>query len=157
MSNCYWILNDGKILDKQSRHILAVISAPELFGETEQSINETFKKYGQDIKSNYEGKAREAVMLRVIRRNHIRIRKNILKHQQHWSIQLYRLTDERRASISSWAKYIATNGDQYADVIIHQLFDNSKIQTSLNLLADGSMVDENTVKLKQTDILGTYK
>lgn len=147
MSKCFWILNDGKILDKQSRHILAVVSAPELFGETEQSLEETFRKYGQDMKSNYEGEAREAVMLRVIRRNHIRIRKYVHRHCQHWIIQLSELTNERKALISAWAKYVGTDGDQYADVIIHQLHDNSKLQTSFNLLMAESTVDEDPVIL----------
>ena len=146
MSNCYWILNDGKILDKQSRHILAVISAPEIFGETEEGINETFKKYGQDIKSNYEGKAREDVLLRVIYRNHIRIRKNILKKSQSWSIQLYRLTDTAKESIIEWANSLKTN-DKYADVKIHELQNNSKTKTSFNLLLDGSWDDKNPVIL----------
>lgn len=71
-------------------------------------------------------------MLRVIKRNHIRIRKYVLKRSQHWSIQLYRLTEERRASITAWARNIVINGDQYADVIIHQFHDNSSMKTSLN-------------------------
>jgi hypothetical protein len=156
MSDCFWILVDGRIVIPDNKHILAVVSAPELFGESGVSIIETFQKHGQNENSNIESKAREDVLLRVISRNHIRIRKNILKQQQHWSIQLYRLTDERRASISSWAKYVATDGDQFADVIIHQLFDNFKIQTSLNHLA-GSTVDEAPVILRQTGLLGNFK
>ena len=89
MSNyCFWILENGTIVKPDSRHILAVVSAPIVFGETEESIHKTFKKYGQGISSNFEGKAREEVLLRVIKRNHIRIRKNQQKRNQlHESFQ----------------------------------------------------------------------
>lgn len=133
--HCFWILNDGTILE-QSRHILAVVAAPEKFGETEESIQQTFEKYGQNYMSNFEGRAREEIMSRVIKRNNIRIRKYIHKHCQHWIIQLYDLTDERKHQILKWAKYVSIDGDPYADVIIHTLHDNSKIVTSLDNLAE---------------------
>lgn len=136
MNECFWILIDGRIVIPDSLHIHAVVSSPELFGESEDKIQETFQRYGQNSKSNFESKAREDVLLRVIKRNHIRIRKYIHKRCQHWSIQLYRLTDERRSAISAWANSVVTCGDQYADVIVHQLHDDSKLQTSLNLLSD---------------------
>ncbi len=47
MSNCYWILTNGTIVIPDSLHILAVVSAPALFGESEESIRKTFRKYGQ--------------------------------------------------------------------------------------------------------------
>lgn len=135
MGHCYWILVDGKILE-QSRHIMAIKQNPTSFGETEESIKRTFAKHGEENNYNVESKARQEIMLRVIRRGHIRIRKNIHRHCQHWIIQIYELSDERRATISSWAKFVATDGDPYADVIVYQLHDNSKIQTSLNLLGN---------------------
>jgi hypothetical protein len=158
MSNCYWILTSGRIVIPDSLHILVVVSAPALFGESEESIQETFRKSEQDMRSNYEGKAREEVLLRVINRNNIRIRKNILKRQQHWSIQLYRLTAERKSSLSAWAKYMhGLSGDKYADVTIHQLYDDSKMRTSLDQLLAESAVDEDPVILKQSDLVGNYK
>ncbi len=135
---CFWILIDGRVI-APDLHIQAVVSDPEKFGESEEGIQESFQKYGQNPESNVESKAREEVLLRVIRRNHIRIRKYTLKCCQQFSIQLYRLTDERRSSISGWAKTIATDGDQFADVVIHQLYDNSKMKTSLNLIKDGTI------------------
>ena len=137
-SYCFWILKNGNIIKPDSRHILAVVASPAVFGETEDSIRKTFNKYGQDIASNFEGKAREEVLLRVIRRNHIRIRKNQSKQNQHWSIQLYKLEPERIASIASWAKQIfADLTDPYSDVVIHQLYDDTKYKTSFNHLLEG--------------------
>jgi hypothetical protein len=133
---CFWVLNDGTIVKPDSRHILAVASCPAAFGETEASLQETFSRYGQSHKSNYEGKAREEVLMRVIGRNHIRIRKNQHKRGQHWSFQLYELTLERAGKMAQWAAYITPfTEDKYGDVIIHQFCSGAKTRTSLEQLA----------------------
>jgi len=156
MNECFWILTDGRIVIPDILHILAVIDAPVAFGESNQTILDTFKKYGQNIKSNVESIAREKVLLRVINRNNIRIRKNIQKNCQHWSIQIYRLTDERKAAISEWAKYVATDGDRYADVIIHQLYDNSKLKTSIDVLVEEYTGDGDPIIITQSELSGIY-
>ena len=154
---CFWILTDGTIVQPDSRHILAVTDAPFAFGESLKSLEETFKKYGQGIHSNFEGKAREETLLRVINKNHIRIRKNQQKRSQYWSIQLYNLTDKRRSSVSAWAKYISTyTNDKYADIIIHQLHDNSRIRTSLDILASEYNDDKEPVILTQDELVRKY-
>ena len=136
--DCFWILTDGRIVVPDSKHILAVVSAPSAFGESVKSLIRTFQPYGQGIQSNYEGKAREETLSRVIRRNHIRIRKNKYKWNQHWSLQLFEMTPEREQAIAQWSKYVSgLTGDRYADVVIHQFHDGSKIRTSLDKLAEG--------------------
>ncbi len=158
MNDCFWILEDGTIVIPDSLHILAIVSCPELFGESDRSIKNTFKRYHQQTSSNVESIAREEILLRVIKRNHIRIRKNILKRQQHWSLQLFELTPERKTSISAWAKYVCgLSGDKYADIIIHQLYDNSKMKTSLVLLAGGCTADIDPVIVTQVELLRIYK
>ncbi len=153
MNKCFWILTDRRIVIPDNLHILAVIDAPELFGETKQTIQQTFRKYRQDVKSNVESKAREEILLRVIKRNHIRIRKNNRKNCQHWSVQLFRLTDDRKKALSAWGKYVSgTTGDKYADVIIHQLHDNSKMKTSLKILVDEYRGDVDPVIVRKTEL-----
>jgi hypothetical protein len=148
--HCFWILTDGVIVKPNSRHILAVVATPELFGETKESLQNTFEPYGQGVHSNFEGKAREDVLLRVIRRNHIRIRKNQSPRNQHWSIQLYSLTKERQAAISAWATYINKDiDDKFADVIIHQFHDGSKFKTSLETLLNENKDSEDPKILTQ--------
>ncbi len=155
---CYWILTDGTIVKPDQRHILAVAHAPAAFGETIATMQKTFAPYGQDIHSNFEGKPREKTLKRVILRNHIRIRKNRLKKAQHWSIQLYKLSDERKASIAAWARHItpATN-DKYGDVIIHQFQDGSKCRTSLDQLADGYGGKKEPVIMTQAELVRRYR
>lgn len=155
--NCFWILTDGRIVVPDSLHIMAVVSAPELFGESEESILDTFRKYGQNPSSNVESKAREEVLLRVIKRNNIRIRKNILKRQQHYCIQLFELTTEREQTIAKWSKYVSgLTGDKYADVIIHQCHDGSKIKTSLDKLAGGDDGNGEPEVLSQSELTRIY-
>ena len=50
--HCFWILTDGTIVKPDYRHILAVVSAPSAFGESLESLTETFEPYGQGIQSN---------------------------------------------------------------------------------------------------------
>jgi hypothetical protein len=154
---CFWILTDGTIVKPDRRHILAVASAPRAFGETVESLQETFESYGQGIHSNFEGEAREIVLTRIIKRNHIRIRKNQHKNRQNWSIQLFILTDERKKDLSEWASYISSGTkDKYADVIIHQLNNNSKLRTSLDLLAEGFVGEREPVIVSQSELVRRY-
>lgn len=133
---CFWILNDGgSIMKPDARHILAVSSCPEPFGESLSSLQETFDRHGEHMHSNVEAVARQEVLRRVIDRNHIRIRKNVQRRSQNWSLQLYKLTDERKKAISVWATYISPNtDDKFADVIIHQFHDRSVTIVSLDSL-----------------------
>ena len=151
---CFWILKNGTIVKPDSRHILAVVSCPGAFNETKESIRATFKEQSQSPNSNYEGVARKEVLTRVINRNHIRIRKNQHKREQHWSLQLYELTKERKASIAVWAKYITNDTtDKFADVIIHQFKDESKIKTSLDKLAKEATGYIQPVIVTQTELI----
>ena len=153
---CFWILTDGMIVQPAEKHILAVVAAPLAFNETEDSLQETFKKYGQSHRSNFEGGAREEVLLRVIKRNHIRIRKNQFKRTQYWSLQLYRMSKERKDRMAAWASFITPMADdKFADVIIHQLSDGSRIRNSLDELANGYIGDAPEI-INQDELLRLY-
>lgn len=124
---CFFILGDETILKPDYRHIMAVKAAPTAFGETEESLRETFAKYGEQDNHNVESNARQEILLRVINRNVIRIRKNQQRRNQNWSIQLYDLTKKKEEAISAWATYIIHKGiDRYGTVIINQFKDRSK-------------------------------
>jgi len=139
---CFWILLDGRIIAPDSKHIIAVVNFPEIFGETEESIKMTFKEYCESPRSNHEGKARETILLSLINKNNVRIRKHQLKRNQHWSIQLYELTTERKISIGRWARYISSSDtDTYAAVILDQFKDGKQFYTSLDVLA-GDCADD---------------
>lgn len=143
----YWISPKCKIIKPKSRHILAVVRNPECFGETDKSIQQTFAKYNEPIHSNIEGKAREEILLRVIRRGNIRIRLGGTRRNQRWSIQLNKLTPKVNDYLWTWANQVINDGtapDKYADVVIHQIGKNDKMtKTSLFDIASGSSIKEN--------------
>lgn len=154
---CFWILTNGNIIIPTSRHILAVVAAPAAFGETQESIRKTFEKYNESPMTNHEGKARETILVRVINRNHIRIRKNQFRNNQRWAVQLFDLTEERKISLSRWAKFIIPFvNDEYADVVIHQLKDNMRIIRTLNLLGEEYSNDGETVIIPQAKLMEMY-
>ncbi len=134
---CFFILEDETILKPDYRHILAVKEAPAAFGETDESLNVTFDKWGEKNNHNVESNARQEILLRVINRNIIRIRKNQSKRNQNWSIQLHNLTKKKEEAIFSWASYIIEKEyDRYGTVVIHQFADGSKKIVFINELAD---------------------
>jgi len=151
--HCFWILTDGTIVKPEVRHILAVVAAPIPFGETPASIQATFAEHGQPVESNYEGKAREEVLARVIARNHVRIRKNQYRKCQHWSVQLQVLTAERRTAIAAWARYVMENAqDKHAEVIIHELGYSRRTSTTLNRLAEEAKEAEQPAIITQGEL-----
>ena len=36
MNECFWILTDGKIILPDNLHIIAIVSCPDAFGESDQ-------------------------------------------------------------------------------------------------------------------------
>lgn len=155
--NAYWLsprgLNiddndEGKIIKPESRHILTVVNHPEDFGETDETLDATFAKYGEPKHSNIEGKAREEILLRVIGRGYIRIRTNGNRRSQHWSVQLNRLDKHSSDIIWMWAKKLSAEPgqDKFADVVIHELGRNDKMtRTSLDKIASGATIGETFV------------
>jgi len=129
----YWISNKGKIfeLKENKTHISYVIKYPEKFGETKESIKNTYEKYDEQI--SWEGKAREEIIVRIIKRGYIRIR----EYRNRWSIQLNKLTQKNEDFIWGWAKTIYNDvKDKYNDVMIHELSTNKIKRTSFNKLIE---------------------
>ncbi len=137
--HAYWITPTGIILRPAIRHIGTIIRCPEAFGETEEAIKVTCDRFGEKMSSTFEGKARNEILARVIRRGFIRIRKEMTRRFQHWSIQCHHLTPTHHAAISCWAGYIMAMGlDPVADVVLHCLHDNTTTAMSLRELAAAS-------------------
>jgi len=144
--NAYWLTPQGKLIKPKSRHIITVVKNPTQFGETKKSLQTTFDKYNEQMNSNIEGKAREEILLRVIKRGFARIRLGGTKRNQRWSIQLNRLTSKLEDALWQWANQIIKDGsapDKYADVIIHQIGKGDKMtRTDLNTIAEGGDIKE---------------
>jgi hypothetical protein len=146
--NAYWLLpwvDSGVGIIVSTRHILTIINYPEVFGETATSCQVSFDCHGEQIQSNMEGLARNEVIFRVLRRGFVRIRNNRKKHSQFWSIQAYRLTRSMHGLLWKWAIYISEQAgrDRFCDVVINEIGrDNSKLTTSLDIIASGHFLVE---------------
>jgi hypothetical protein len=154
-SYAYWITPKGEILKPDIRHIGAIIRNPRKFGETDRTINATYEKHGEKISATIEGKAREEVMTRVIKRGFIRIRKGGSRSNQKWSIQLTKLNSRVNDYLWEWARKMIDSRvaiDTFADVHIHQLSNNKMTKTSLNKIADGGSITED-VRIYREDEL----
>lgn len=151
----YWITPKGEILKPDIRHIGAVIKNPRKFGETDKTIQDTYNKHGEEISDTIEGKAREEIMLRVIKRGFIRIRKGTSRMNQSWSIQLNKLNSRVEDYLWEWARKMIDSRvatDKFADVNIHQLSNNKMTKTSLNKIASGGSITEDVRIYSQDEL-----
>ncbi len=132
----YWINPKGKVFELKGKlHIDYVIQYPKKFGETKDTIKNTYEKYKEPI--GFEGKGREDIIKRVIKRGYIRIR----EYRDRWSIQLNKMTSKYSDIIWGWIKSIKNIvTDQYGDVIIYELLSNKITRTSINKLSEGTII-----------------
>lgn len=106
----YWISPTGSIIPVEGtadRHIHVVIQNPEKFGYTLDEIKTLHKKYKEPLGS--EGKAREEIMVDLIKQGWIRIRYYDKLYQ--YSIQVNarnvsNMTSRQKESIWDWAMLI---------------------------------------------------
>jgi len=151
-SYAYWLLpkkiNGSYIIDVPLRHISDIIKHPKKFGETVKSIASEYKKYGEPI--GLEGKAREIILKRVLKRGFGRVRFEM--RSQKWSIQIWRLTSKYNDRLFEFAMTVSTlrNVSKESDVYIHTLGKNKMIKTTLKELMTGRTLSENKQKLKKT-------
>ena len=133
----YWISPDNKVLNVSGTHVRSILRTPQKFGETQKSIMKTYEKYNEKL--NTEGKAREEIMIRVIKRGFVRIR----EYRDRWSIQVYKLLPKVNDQIWAWAKQTKVR-DKFADVLISQLGNpGSKIiRSSFDKIASGENIKE---------------
>ncbi len=85
----FWFKSDAKQqvaipLNKGETHIQQIINNPEIFGETENSVIETYKIYNENL--GLEGEARGVILVRVKSRGWLRSR--FYKSQSRWIIDI---------------------------------------------------------------------
>lgn len=143
MSNtAYWISPKGDILEPTGYHIGAVITNPKKFGETTQTIKDTFEKYGEPVSKTSEGQSRNEIMERVMKRGFIRIRKHNIKRSQKWVIELYDMSNRKANYLANWAKHMIDNklvDDTYADITITDLRNLKGVKKDLTWLSGALM------------------
>ena len=130
MTPAYWILPNGKIIFVDYRHIRTVIDNPEMFGYTKRKIAAIYKKHNERMGT--EKKAREEIILDLVKRGYIRIRKYTYKHSPHWAVTIDKLSSKKRKALSKWASKILKDSsiepDIYATVKITQVKKEDKLE-----------------------------
>jgi len=113
----YWINPRGDHLPVPIHHISVVIDHPEVFNLTREHVLAVYEKYGEKI--GLEGRAREEIMLDLLKKGWIRLRENPKKHC--WKCQVWRFTDREHSLIGTWVRHMTeqVNGfEHYALEII---------------------------------------
>lgn len=112
----YWISPSGEVIDCATTHISEVINKPEQFGLTREGIEGLYKQHDEPL--GHEGKAREEIMLDLIKKGWTRIRWVPSKYS--WTVQIADLTKRVMDNLQNWAMSIITSdeGLKNTDVII---------------------------------------
>ncbi len=162
IDSAYWLLPfaDSAVgIIVTTRHILTIIRNPEVFGETAISCQAAFEYHGEQMQSNMEGLARNEVIGRVLGRGFVRIRNSRKKYSQYWSVQAFRLTQPMHMVLRKWAVYVSNQAgrDRFCDVLINEIGrDNSKLATSLDIIADGHFLVEDFVEGPGSIVIRMY-
>lgn len=140
----YWISPRNEIISVNTTHIDLVIKNPELFGLTSEYIRQKYAEFDEPV--GQEGKAREAIMVDLIKRGWVRIRKY---RNKGYSINVPSL-DSKRAidNVFDFAAKITTDGihgskeaDKYLDVAIVGLKDGNTKRLSLMDVVKGGLFE----------------
>lgn len=122
----YWISPSNQIIDVPTNHIDIVIKNPETFGLTLADIQSVYESHGEEIGT--EGKAREEIILDLVKKGWIRIRQY---RNQGWSVNVNRLTKKIKDNLFDWVTKVTGDGifgyrerDLYAPVNILTVFDD---------------------------------
>ena len=96
--HAYWISPIGEILPVETHHVTDFFRYPEVFGLTRDDVLSCYQKYGERLGT--EGKAREELILGVMKKGWIRLRYSL--KAQSWTAQLSRFTDRQKEYLLNW-------------------------------------------------------
>ena len=111
----FWISPEGKLADLGGgAHINAIVRHPAKFGLTRDEIDREYETYGEPV--GMEGKAREALILSVVKKGFVRIR---LYPNRYWSVSLHTWSPREQKLMSQWASFtIERRSDKHMPVRI---------------------------------------
>lgn len=148
----YWIKGDKVILVKQL-HIKTLIKTPEIFGLSDDEIDEVYKKHGEP--RGTEGDAREELCLMAMRFGWIRGREYIGRSER-LSIELWSLSEYQQRVLMSFGQKYLENGvdrriqDNYAKVTVTEFW--SREGDARRIDSDKSPTGQFRMKRYQTNI-----
>lgn len=146
----YWISPQNEIIPLNGQaganHIAVVFNNPEMFGLTEDYLKEVYEKHGEPLRS--EGKAREEIILDLVKKGWVRIRRY---RNQHWSFTVARETKKIKDYIFDWAVKITDPSglfgerekDLYMPVKVYSALLNKINSYTVKEIMSGAMYESN--------------
>ncbi len=101
----YWINPSGKVLAVDTNHIDKVIKHPEKYNISKEEIEAIYKSENENV--GVEGKAREKIIVDLIRQGWIRLR--FYPRQAMWTANISRLNNRAKDCLHSWASNLIQN------------------------------------------------
>lgn len=128
----YWISPSGEVIDCATTHISEVINKPEQFGLTRKGIEDLYKQYDEPL--GHEGKAREEIMLGLIKKGWTRIR--WVPSRYSWTVQIADLTKRIMDNLQNWAMSVITSDEGLKNTDVTILPVNEGVPQSFHPLKD---------------------
>ncbi len=128
-AEAYWIAPDGKFMAVQINHINTVIDKPEFFGILLSEIQEIYNEESEEM--GIEGKARERIILSLVRKGFIRIR--YYRKRSSWTINVHSLSYKGMNILRNWAVQMLACGFSGQDAVIIDLPERIKEETLSSL------------------------
>ena len=98
----FWISKNGEMIEVENgNHIATVLKYPEKYGYTKQQLKDVYDRYHETVGT--EGKAREEIILSLVRKGWIRIRRY---ENKFWSVTVNRMDRKVKDYLHSWASKI---------------------------------------------------
>jgi len=154
----FFISPKGEIIYTPTKHIAMIMRHPEKFGLNREFIEHVHNFYNERL--GQEGKAREQILLSLIKKGWIRLR----RYRNFWSVNVPIYTSKIKTYLQKWASMLLSGklefkeDDPYMDVKISQ--DSGKIITSgikeLAGLKEESEDDLKICKLEEMEDLPLY-
>lgn len=132
-----WISPSGKQIAADLNHITTVYEKPELFGLTKNKIDSVFKSHKEPI--NFEGKAREEVMLDLMKRGWIRCR--YFDRDAEWHIQSWKFDKKNLENIWFWVYEMLKNKGKKPSGGFEKYAVGKYTPMKLMSISDGDMIE----------------
>ena len=120
----------GEIIDLgNAKHIDLVIADPEIFSESEEQIHADYEYCNEPV--GFEGRARHAIILRILKRGFVRIR----ERRNSWVAECWSLSGGIKVNLSAWANMVRDGYDIYdgSMVELHELGKPDKLSKNILL------------------------
>ena len=136
--DAYWLTPDNKAIPVEETHIRMILDNPEFFGLKKDEVVKLYKKYKEKI--GVEGKAREAIMTKLIKNGWVRLR--YMTRGDLWVTQVDKL-NPLKPIITAWAKAMFKKGYfPFADLRIIDLKGDVIFDGTIEEVGVGSLYDK---------------